>query len=229
MASPPITYRDAVVDLLGVLACGELMAFGRLAADATLAPTLDDEAALAAMATAEFHHFERLRDRLVALGADPAAAMAPFREPLEQFHERTAPSDWLEGLVKAYVGDGIARDFYREIAQALDPQTRDLIVEVCDDPGQADFVVSRVAAGVAADPRASGRLALWGRRLVGEAVSQAQRVAAERDGLALLLIGAVRPDAATDSAGVDLAEVARILGRLTDAHSRRMQALRLGA
>ena len=28
--------------------------------------------------------------------------------------------DWLEGLVKAYVGDGIAPDFYREIATYVD-------------------------------------------------------------------------------------------------------------
>ena len=27
----------------------------------------------------------------------------------------TAPSDWLEGLVKAYVGDSISEDFYREV------------------------------------------------------------------------------------------------------------------
>ena len=74
-------YRAAVVDLLGVLAYGELMAFERLAADAALAPTIDDEAQLAGMAAAEFRHFTRLRDRLVELGADPAQAMAPFRAP----------------------------------------------------------------------------------------------------------------------------------------------------
>ena len=46
-----------------------------------------------------------------------------------------------------------------------------------------DEVVDRVRAAINADPRVGGRLALWGRRLVGEALSQAQRVAAERDAL----------------------------------------------
>ena len=41
-----------------------------------------------------------------------------------------------------------------------------------------------------------GRLALWGRRLVGEALSQAQRVAAERDALAALLVGGIVAPAA---------------------------------
>ena len=35
-------------------------------------------------------------------------------------------------------------------------------------------------AAIEADPRVAGRLALWGRRLMGEALSQAQRVAAEK-------------------------------------------------
>ena len=58
------TYRVAVVDLLGGLAYSELTAFERLTEDATTAPTLEDKAALASMAVAEFGHFERLRDRL---------------------------------------------------------------------------------------------------------------------------------------------------------------------
>ena len=42
------------------------------------------------MAAVEFGHFERLCDRLAELGADPFAAMAPFREPIDAFHAHTA-------------------------------------------------------------------------------------------------------------------------------------------
>lgn len=216
-------YRAAVVDLLGVLAYGELMAFERLAADAALAPTITDEAELAAMANAEYRHFARIRDRLVELGVDPAAAMAPFREPLESFHSMTAPSDWLEGLVKAYVGDGIGMDFYREIAVFLDPQTQALVLDVCADLGQSAFVVDRVRAAIEADPRVAGRLALWARRLVGEALSQAQHVAAEREALTAMLMGDVAGRA------MDLTAIGEMFGRMTDEHTRRMQALGLSA
>lgn len=216
-------YRAAVVDLLGVLAYGELMAFERTAVDATLAPTIDDKAALAEMATAEFGHFIALRDRLRTMGVEPDAAMEPFRRPLEDFHEHTAPSDWLEGLVKAYVGDGIAMDFYREISAYVDEETRALVEGVCDDLGHSAFIVERVRAAIAEDPRVAGRLALWGRRLVGEALSQAQRVAAERDALSTLLVGGV------DRPGADLAEMGRMLARLTENHTRRMGALGLAA
>jgi hypothetical protein len=217
------SYDDAVVDLLAVLAISELMAFERLASDASFAPTLDDKAAVADMAVAEFHHFTLLRDRLIALGADPAVAMEPYVEVLEAFHDRTAPGDWLEGLVKAYVGDGIAEDFYREISAYLDDQTRSLVLEVVQDTGHSAFAVEKVRAAIAQDPRVAGRLALWGRRLVGEALSQAQQVAAERESLALLLIGG------GDRPGADLAEVGRMFERLTAAHTRRMEALGLKA
>ena len=77
----------ATVDLLGVLAYGELTAFERLASDARLAPTVADKTALATMAAAEFGHFQRLRDHLSASGIDPDAAMEPFVAPLDAFHD----------------------------------------------------------------------------------------------------------------------------------------------
>jgi hypothetical protein len=157
------------------------------------------------------------------MGADPEAAMAPFAPVFDTFHARTTPQTWLEGLVKAYVGDGIAADFYREVAQFLDAPTRDLVLDVLADSGHADFAVREVRAAVAADPALSGRLSLWARRLVGEALSQAQQVAAERESLALLLIGG------GDRPGADLAEVGRMFERLTAAHTRRMEALGLKA
>src|SRR3954452_3045660 len=74
--SDPV-YLAAVVDLLGAIAYGELSAFERLSEDGKLAPNLQDKAELARMASTEFGHFERLRTRLVELGADPFQAMQP--------------------------------------------------------------------------------------------------------------------------------------------------------
>ncbi|MEU4962526.1 ferritin-like fold-containing protein [Streptomyces rimosus] len=221
-ASEEPQYRAAVIDLLGALAYGELSAFERLAEDAKLAPTMDDKAELAKMASAEFHHFERLRDRLAEIQAEPNEAMEPFAAALDEFHRQTAPSDWLEGLVKAYVGDSIASDFYREVAARLDSDTRDLVLGVLDDTGHATFAVEKVRAAIEAEPRVGGRLALWARRLMGEALSQAQRVVAERDSLSTMLVGGVAD-------GFDLAEVGWMFSRITEAHTKRMAALGLAA
>jgi hypothetical protein len=115
-------------------------------------------------------------------------------------------------------------DFYREIAANLDPQSRELVLDVCEDLGQSAFVVDRVRSAIHDDPRVEGRLALWARRLVGEALSQAQRVAAERDALTSLLIGEVGQGDA-----MDLTAIGQMLSRLTDAHAGRMQALGLSS
>ena len=210
----------STVDLIGVLAYGELTAFERLASDAQLAPTIADKVALATMAAAEFEHFRLLSDFLRSEGVDPEDAMRPFQAAVDGFHEGTLPGDWLEGLIKAYVGDSLATDFYREVAAfVVDPGARGLVLEVLEDTGQASFAVARVKEAVAQDPAVAGRLALWARRLVGEALIQAQRVAVERDALTELLVGG----------NGDLVGIARMLSRLTDNHTARMQALDLSS
>jgi hypothetical protein len=216
-------YRAAVVDLLGAVAYGEIAAFERLAADARMAPGLSDKAALAKMAALEYLHFERLRDYLELMGADPIAAILPFQKAFDAFHARTVSSDWLEGMVTAYVGDGLAADFYGEISAYLDRDTRHVLTESLHDSGHAEFIVARVRAAIEQDHRVAGRLALWGRRLMGEALTQAQRVAAERDELTALLAGGV------DRPGLDLAAIGRLFARLTDNHTKRMGDLGLDA
>ena len=209
--------QRAVPELLGVLAYAQLTAFDRLAEDARLAPTLDGRAALARMAAAEVAHLGRITSRLAELGVEPAAAMAPFVVPLDAFHDSTRASTWLEGLVKAYVGDGLATDFYREVAAFLPQPDRALVEEVLADTGYADFAVREVRAAIAADRAVAGRLALWARRLVGEALTQSQAVIAENERLAELIIGGTG----------DLAGVGQMLQRITTAHGDRMRALGL--
>lgn len=213
-------YREAVIDLLGAMAYGELEAFERLARDAPMAPDFYNRSAMAEMAVAEFGHYKMLRARLVELGADPDVAMTPFVEAIDGFHASTTPNDWLESMVKAYVGDGIATDFYRDVAKYLDPQTRDLVNAVCADFGQSKFVVDAVRYCIAEDPKVAGRLALWGRRLMGEAVAQSQRVAVQREALIDLVLGGLGPD---------LTAVTRMFADLTEAHTARMKSLGLEA
>ncbi|MEI2820432.1 MAG: hypothetical protein V9E81_09560 [Marmoricola sp.] len=56
---------------------------------------------------------------------------------------------------------------------------------------------------------------------MGEALSQAQRTAADRDALTALLAGGI------DRPGLDLAAVSRMFTRITERHTERMSALGL--
>ena len=207
----------------GAIAYGEISAFERLAEDAKLAPdAARTRSRSATMAAAEFGH--------VAPAARAARrARAPTRSrrwrrsatAIDAFHAHTAPSDWYEGLIKAYVGDGLAADFYREIAAYLDADTRDLVSPRWRTPATRRSSSTGSGRRSRHDPRLGGRLALWGRRLMGEALTQAQRVAAERDALTALLAGGV------DRPGLDLAAIGRMFTRLTERHAERMAELGL--
>jgi hypothetical protein len=216
---------EAVVDLLGMLGYGELLAFDRMATDARLAPDLHRRAVLSGMAAVEITNHRRLVARLVDLGADPEKAMAPFIEALHAYHDRTAPRDWLEALTKAYVGDGIADDFFREVAARLVERDRKLVLEVLHDSRYNEFAAAEIKAAIAADPRLANRLSMWARRLVGEGLCQAYRVAADRPALAVLLAtgsGRGEPSRPAAAQGVQL-----LLKRLTQAHGARMAAVGL--
>jgi hypothetical protein len=214
-AAPPSS--PAVAELLGLLAYAELVAFDQMAADARLAPDLHRRAVLSEMAAREIDNYCRLAARLRELGVAAGDAMRPYEVALRDYHEQTAPKDWLEALTKAYVGDGVADDFYREIAAYLDPPDRELVLDVLHDSRHADFAAGEIRAAIAADPKVANRLSMWARRLVGEALSQAQRVAAERVALAGLIA----------AGGGDLAGVQALFKRLTTAHTERMTAVGL--
>ena len=175
----PARYNSFVGDLLGVLAYGELSAFERLSSDARYAPTLHDRAVLGRIAVIEFQHYELVSARLDDMGLDPEVAMLPFQPSVDHFHERTRPADWFESLMKAYVIDTVSADFYRAVASHVDQSTRELVERIQADKEVTALLRDRLAAALADDPRLASRLALWARRLLGEALTHARRVSFE--------------------------------------------------
>ncbi|QIS15181.1 MULTISPECIES: ferritin-like fold-containing protein [Nocardia] len=213
--SPILADHPGVTDLFAVLAYGEISAFYRLAEEAKLSPTLRGKVAVAKMAAAEMEHFEMLESALAERGVDIFDAMAPFVRALDAYHASTDPSTWLESMVKFYVGDGIAADFYTEIAGALTPEVAAVVRDVLAETNHSEFVVDEVRRAVAASRSERDRLTLWGRRLLGEAITQAQYVMAQRDELTDLVLTATG----------DLNGIAALFERMQASHAERMAVL----
>ncbi|GAA4819447.1 ferritin-like fold-containing protein [Tomitella cavernea] len=211
--------HPGVDELYGLLAYGQLSAFYRLTADAAaMAPTVRGKVAMAGLAATDHEHFELLRGALADRGRDIFDAMAPYEQTIEQFHASTTPSSWLESLVKAYIGDGLASDFHREIVAALPEEIRSVVSEALEETARSEFVVAEVRAAIDKTPQVRSRLALWARRLLGEAVTQAQYVALQSEALSELVIAA---------AG-DINHLAELFDRIQDKHAQRMESLGLG-
>jgi tRNA isopentenyl-2-thiomethyl-A-37 hydroxylase MiaE len=214
--SPVPADHPGVVKLFALLAYGEVAAFYRLTDEARMAPNLRGRINMASMAAAEMNHYEVLRDALEQRGVDVVPAMTRYASALENYHRLTTPSTWLEALVKTYVGDALAADFYLEIADSLPEPVAQVIRSVLSETGHSQFVVAEVRAAVTASDRQRHRLALWSRRLLGEAITQAQYVMAEHDELVDLVMS-----------GGGLSQMTDFFDRLQHTHDSRMRELGL--
>lgn len=222
-----------VCALVGIAAYTELAEFGLLAARSVDAPDLTTRQSLAVGAERALTRQQDLVG-LVAAGSGVAAAaslMAPFEGVLVEFDTRTATDDWAEGLLKGVVGHGVAQDFYRTLAAGAASPYRKRLRDVLEQPepsrnagadAEALAVLVRLAG---ADDVLASRLALWGRRVVGEALNLVTDLLDSRAELASLAEDAAR----TLDHAADGTVRSWLVARLTAEHTRRMDRLRLAA
>lgn len=209
--------HPGISELFALLAYGEVAAFYRLTDEARMAPNLRGRISMAVMAAAEMGHYEQLRAALETRGVDVVAAMEKYASALDNYHRLTMPSTWLEALVKTYVGDAMAADFYLEIAAGLPDEPAGVVRAVLAETKHSQFVISEVRQAVTASTKQRSRLALWSRRLLGEAITQAQYVLADHDELVDLVM----------SGTAGLTHLAGFFDRIQHTHDERMADLGL--
>jgi len=204
---------STTIGLLGLAAQVEHAQFTRLAACSRLAPVMTQRMALARCAVQRIEACERLLERIAELGGDPDTAMWTFCHLLDGFDARTASSSWAERLLVPYLGYGVADDFCALAAGALDDESGVLVRDAMADQLSADLAVRELSPITTHDRVATARLTLWGRRLVGEALTVVQSALEAQPAMERLL-GVPR---------------GALFGKLTAEHSRRMSRLRLTA
>ncbi|CAM2811843.1 hydroxylase [Mycobacterium intermedium] len=209
--------HPGINEFFALLAYGEVSAFYRLTEEARMAPDLRGRISMASIAAAEMGHYELLRDALEKRGVDVVPAMSKYVSALENYHRLTMPSTWLEALVKTYVADALAADLYLEIADGLPDEVADVVRAALAETEHSQFVVAEVRAAVTSSGKQRSRLALWARRLLGEAITQAQFVLADHDELVDLVM------AGTGGLG----QLGSFFDRLQQTHDQRMRELGL--
>ncbi len=209
--------NPAVTKLYEIFLAGEYAAVRRLIDESAMAPTTRDRVALMGLMSDEIEHFRVLAAQVEARGGDAEQAIDRHVSVFDKYHRVTEPADWPEVLVKLYIGNGMVADFFAEMVEVLPDGVREVFREVMATTSSSDWARDEVRAAVAADPAIAAPLALWSRRLLGEAITHMQWVLAEDEDVTDLLFA--RPGA--------LAGAAAFFDNMAERHGERMADMAL--
>ncbi len=199
-----------------------LRAFEEMAATGANAPVLGIRVELAKLAAGQLVRFNQVTAELASRTPDVVTAMAPYQDALEAFHDAIVPTDWPEAMMKTSLTAGLISDLADRMAPYIGEQLNGLLGWGAVNPRTADFAAAMVEQWLEGHPADAGRLALLGRRLAGEMVSQAQRLFTRDADLAALVTGTKAAD------GSDLEAVGHLLESMVDANTRRLRGMGLG-
>ncbi|MGN6409783.1 MAG: ferritin-like fold-containing protein, partial [Curtobacterium sp.] len=149
---------------LGQAAYLELSLYETMGRAGAGAPTLSGRLVTGVLATTALERHRAIVAEIERTGGDPAALMAPHREAIDLFLERTSGADWYESMLTGYVTAGILNDLFDDLLRSLPIDVRQRLRTVFDAREEA-AVVEELTAHIGADPRVGSRLAMWGRRL----------------------------------------------------------------
>jgi hypothetical protein len=203
--------------LLGRLAYLKLALFESASAVAGRATDLGDREVITRVAAAVLEQHTALTAIIEARGGESAAAMHPFTADVDRYRRRLADSGWHESVLTLHLSAGLLDDFFAGLAAGLPAPEGPRVVELLQRDIGHDSLVAVLQSGLETDKRLGSRLALWGRRLVGDTLLVARAALAD-----------VR-DAEGRPASTEERRIEPVLNGLIAAHTRRMDRLGLTA
>ncbi|MDR2722245.1 MAG: ferritin-like domain-containing protein [Cellulomonadaceae bacterium] len=225
--------EQQLIDLAGLGAYARLRLFCLVASLTWDSPSMADAQRLMRRSVSIAGQQEALAAIGQGYGYDAETLMAPYDGLLDGFISRTEASDWWEGLLKGLIVHGVARDLVRLLATGISGQGEAVAALLADDDDEDRVgIVDRIAAACADDTVLASRLALWGRRVVGEAFMLGQGLMRSRPRFLTMAVNAAQVAGVTsDDGGAPDAEAVKtyLLAELTSAHARRMDAMGLAA
>lgn len=223
----PFTPEPRV--FLGQVAYHQLSTFEVLTNELKYSPNTAYKAELSAAASKHFLRYKTLAKNLELLDVEPAEAMDPFIERVETYNSKLAGVDWYETLLKIYLTQGLLDDFYRRLSVGLDAKLAAEVSKTLADRTFEKFVVKVLNESMAQDERLRSRLALWGRRVMGDTLLE---VRANLDDRKLAGVAKNKRLSAQESRDVRLQSYAKLEPLITELiaeHTSRMDALGLTA
>jgi len=180
---------DLTKSRAGAAAYAALAELERLVALLPIAPGLADRMAVADVIAQRHGRYRELLGRFGEAGdvksADAQSIMAAAAPALDDARRRVVAADWWEALAAALLGAALTDELFEalvgEPAGAAAELGRDGEVPASVDANVAEaWATQRLRAALAEDAVLAARIAMWGRRLVGEAIVLAREFGGER-------------------------------------------------
>lgn len=197
---------------LGQAAYLQLSIFETLTGCLDNAPSTAAKEAVSEIAAVSLAKHRGLVAEIERRGDDAGAVMAPYSQRIDEFRRTTLGADWHETLITCYVTAGILDELFVSLAAGLPGDYPAKMTALLSGDEESQLLASMLRDAIDANPHLASRLAMWGRRLVGDTLLMA------RAALAL-----------PDNAAPDDARLEPVFTELIAAHTRRMDDLGLTA
>ena len=208
-------FAPQPAEFLGRAAYVQLTIFEALTRAMSNAPSTAAKAQLSRVAELSMAKHRALVAEIEQSGGNAADAMEPFTTPVDEFERVTRGGDWYESLLSCYLTAGFLDEFFSRLAAGLPAEQGRRIAQVLDAASGEETMAELIQAGIDDNPRLASRLAMWGRRLVGDTMLVARSALTLSQELA-------RHDS-------DEARIEPVFTELIAAHTRRMDVLGLSA
>lgn len=218
MSSAAPERRLATVELLGVLAYGQLRAFAAMSSAVRFAPDARAADRIAGFARLEHDAYCALHDHLDTLTDLPTAAMDRQKGLFDRFFGRAPLDDWFGAAVFFAFGIPLARDFMRTVVPMLDPESGDVVLRTLEDRAEVEAAAIALLRSELNSDTSRERARSIVADLLGQALTSFQQAAGDSDALSVLL------GAQDDAPSI---EVRRLAMGLLSAHRGRLVELGL--
>ncbi len=222
-------YTPEAHEYLGQLAYHQLSSFEILTNELKYSPNTNAQAELSAAASKHFLRYKAIAKKLELLNIEPADAMDQFVERIETYNSKLTGVDWYEALLKVYLTQGLLDDFYRRLAVGLEAKLQAEVVKTLSDKSFEKFAVKTLNIAMAEDEVLRSRLALWGRRLMGDTLLEVREVLDDRKLTGVAKNKRLSANEVRDVRLRAYATLEPLITELIGAHSNRMDALGLTA
>ncbi|CAG7601278.1 ferritin-like fold-containing protein [Leucobacter soli] len=179
-------FAPKIMPFLGLAAYLQLELYEASARAVVGAPALQSKDVLARAAGATLTKHQRLTDEIRRRGHEPHLVMEPFTPMIDRYIERIDTPDWHQYVLSIYLVGGLFDGFFASLAGGLKDGYRNDAIAILNDTAGRVELRDLLAAEIAADPSLANRLALWGRRLVGDTLLVSRHVLALSDGRAFV-------------------------------------------